>query len=165
MKKTHKSATTTALSKETILAHLATHPGDTKRDLARVLGVRGSERQLLKRILKEMTEEGLLQRGKKKSFAPPGALPDVTVIEITGEDADGEPLGRPATWTRNGEAPIVLVLPGRDDAGPALGRGDKVLAKITRTKEGYEAPCHQTSRRQRTPRAGRAQTPGRRDAG
>src|SRR5262249_40363702 len=93
----------------------------------------------LKRILKELTEEGALQRGKKKSYAPPGGLPDVAVIEITGEDADGEPVGVPANWDRDEEAPEVLVLPGRDDAGPALGRGAKALAKIARRKEGTEA--------------------------
>ena len=140
MKKSHKSAATAALSKETILAHLAAHPGDTKRDLARVLGVRGSERQLLKRILKELAEEGLLERGKKKSFLPPGALPDVTVIEITGVDADGELLGQPAHWERAEAPPSIYISPGRvEEEGPPLGRGDKVLAHISRTKEGYEA--------------------------
>lgn len=130
----------TALTKESILAHLAAHPGDTKRDLARVLGVRGDQRQELKRILKELTEEGALERGKKKSFVPPGALPDVAVVEITGQDADGELIGQPAQWERAGPPPQIWVSPGRvEEEGPPLGRGDKVLAKIARTKEGYEA--------------------------
>src|SRR6185503_9740596 len=69
-----------ALSKDIILAHLATHPGDTKRDLARVLNVRGSERQALKQILSELKDEGAIEQGRKKSYVPSGELPEVAVL-------------------------------------------------------------------------------------
>ncbi len=131
-----------ALSKETVLAHLAAHPGDTKRDLARAMGIKGADRHVLKRILAELAEEGALERGKKRSFVPAGGLPDVTVLEIFGEDPDGELLGRPVEWKKDEPTPSVLILPGRDESGPALGRGERVLARIARTKEGavsYEA--------------------------
>jgi ribonuclease R len=138
-KKPHKESPS-ALTPDRVLAHLAAHPGDTKRDLAKALGVRGDERQALKRILKELAGEGLLERSKKKSFLPPGALPEVAVIEITGTDTDGELIGRPAHWTREEAPPTVLVVPGREaDVGPALGPGERVLARITRGDEGYEA--------------------------
>src|SRR5437588_6923959 len=88
-----------ALSKEAVLAHLAAHPGDTKRDLARALGVKGAERKALKQILAELAEEGAVQRGRKRSLVPAGALPEVAVVEIFSEDPDGEPLGRPAAWS------------------------------------------------------------------
>ncbi len=138
MPKRSKNDNAPQLSKETILAHLAAHPGVTKRDLARALGVRGADRQELKRVLRELADEGAVERGKKKSFLPPGGLPEVTVLEIVGEDMDGEPIGKPANWTREGDAPSVVITPGRDDAGPAIGRGERVLARITRTKDGYE---------------------------
>ncbi|HYM17249.1 MAG TPA: ribonuclease R [Micropepsaceae bacterium] len=131
-----------ALSKDAVLEHLAAHPGDTKRDLARAMGVKGSDRQVLKRILNELSQEGTIERGKKRSFVPAGGLPEVAVLEISGEDPDGELLGRPVEWARNEPPPSVLMLPGRDESGPALGRGERVLARITRTKEGtasYEA--------------------------
>jgi ribonuclease R len=121
-----------------ILAHLAAHPGDTKRDLARALGVKGPARQLLKHILAELAEEGTVERGRKKSFVPVGALPDVTVLEIFGEDPDGEPLGRPVEWAGEGPAPSVLILPGRDETS-APGRGERVLARISRSHDGYTA--------------------------
>jgi ribonuclease R len=121
-----------------VLTHLAAHPGDTKRDLARALGVRGEDRQALKQLLKELADEGAIQRGKKKSFVKPGDLPAVTVVEIAGQDPDGELIGHPAHWTLDNEAPSILIVPGRDDAGPALGRGDRVLARISRSKDGYE---------------------------
>ncbi len=138
MPKRPKNTLAPALSKEAILAHLAAHPGDTKRDLARALGVRGDERQQLKRILKELADDGALERGKKKSFLPPGALPEVTVLEIVGEDVDGEPIGKPAHWTSEDEAPSVVIVPGKEDAGPAIGRGERILARISRTNNGYE---------------------------
>jgi ribonuclease R len=73
-----------SLSKDAVLAHFAAYPSATKRDLAKALGVRGAQRQELKQILNELADEGLIQRGRKKSFSKPGALPSVTVLEITG---------------------------------------------------------------------------------
>ncbi|MGY9105152.1 MAG: MarR family transcriptional regulator, partial [Alphaproteobacteria bacterium] len=99
------------------MAHFAAHPGATKRDLAKALGVRGEDRQALKRLLKELADEGLIQRGKKKSFSKPGALPPVTIVEITGTDTDGDLFGRPARWDGDGEPPQILIIPGREEAG------------------------------------------------
>ncbi len=137
-KRTPPAVSRSLLSKDTVLAHLAAHPGDTKRDLARAFGVRGATRQELKRILKELADEGVIERGKKKSTRPPGSLPPVTVLEITGADPDGDLFARPAHWERNEAPPVVLVVPGRDDTGTALGRGKRILAHITQTPEGYE---------------------------
>ena len=119
-----------------MLAHLAAHPGDTKRDVARVFEVKGDERQALKRILAELAEEGIVERGRKRSFVTAGVLPEVAVLEIYGEDPDGEPLGRPVEWSREEPAPAVLILPGRDESS-APGRGERVLARIARAKDGH----------------------------
>ncbi|HEY4264328.1 MAG TPA: hypothetical protein VGM72_03355, partial [Micropepsaceae bacterium] len=118
------------------MAHLATHPGETKRDLARALGVKGPERQALKRILSSLADDGAIARGRRRSFVPAGELPEVTVLEIFGEDPDGEPLGRPVEWKNEGPAPSVLILPGREETG-APGRGERVLARIARSHEGH----------------------------
>jgi ribonuclease R len=126
------------ISKETVLAWFAGHPGGTKRDLARALGARGDERQALKRVLRELALDGAIEKGKGKSFTRPGDLPEVTVIEISGEDPDGEPIGHPVHWTLDTASPTVIIVPGREDVGPALGRGERVLARISRTKTGYE---------------------------
>ena len=124
------------VSRETILEHLAAHPGDTKRDLARALRVKGQARQVLKQVLAELSDEGLIERGRKKSFVPSGGLPEVAVLEIFGEDPDGEPLGRPVEWTGDTLAPSVLILPGRDESS-APGRGERVLARIARSHDGF----------------------------
>jgi len=83
------------LTKDAVLEHLASHPGDTKRDIARALKVKGSERQILKHILSELADQGTIEKGRRRSFVPSGELPEVAVLEIFGEDPDGEPLGRP----------------------------------------------------------------------
>src|SRR5258705_4586192 len=124
------------LTREAILAYLASHPGDSKRDLARALRVKGSDRQALKRILGELKEEGAIEQGRKKSFVPAGELPEVAVLEVFGEDPDGELLGRPLEWNKNTPAPIVVLMPGREDTTRPVGRGERVLARISRSKEG-----------------------------
>jgi ribonuclease R len=125
------------ISKERVLAHLAAHPGDTKRDLARLFKLKGEERQALKQILSELKDEGAIEQGRKKSYVPAGALPDVVALEIFGEDPDGELLGRPLEWTRPEPPPSVLIVPGEDDSPRPLGRGERVLARITRTKDPH----------------------------
>jgi ribonuclease R len=127
------------LDKARVLETLAAHPGATKRDVSRLLGIKGADRIALKRILKELAEEGAVSRGKKKSYAPAGALPEVAVLEITGQDPDGELLARPQRWERDDAPPQIVVMPGREEAGAALGRGERVLARLKQTGDGYEA--------------------------
>ncbi len=122
-----------------MLELLSATPNATKRDLARVLGVKGSDRIALKRILKELEEDGSIAGNRRRGYAPPGAIPDVTVLEITGQDADGELLARPQKWDSNDEPPRIIVVPERNASGAALGRGERVLARLTREDGGYEA--------------------------
>jgi ribonuclease R len=127
------------LDKERVLELLAANPGGTKRDLVRVLGLKGSDRIALKKILKELEAEGAVEGNRKRGYVPQGALPDVAVLEITGQDMDGELIARPQRWESNDEPPKIIVVPGRDDSGPALGRGERVLARLTKTDGEYEA--------------------------
>jgi len=120
-----------------VIDHLAAHPGDSKRDLARLFKLKGDERRVLKQILSELKDEGVIEQGRKKSYVPAGALPEVAALEIFGEDPDGELLGRPLEWSGSEPPPSVLVVPGTDDSPRPLGRGERVLARITRTKDGH----------------------------
>src|SRR3546814_14037503 len=74
-----------------------------RREIAKAFDVRGPERAELRRMLKEMADEGLLDFGRRRRVAPPGALPEVTIVEVTGTDADGEALARPAGWRDGAE--------------------------------------------------------------
>jgi ribonuclease R len=129
------------LDKARVLEALAENPQQTKRDLAHALHVTGNERIALKRILKELESEGAIARGRKRSYERPGTLPEVTVLEITGQDPDGELLARPQRWEQDEPPPQIIVMPGREDEahGPALGAGERILARLTQTREGYEA--------------------------
>ncbi|HXL99721.1 MAG TPA: winged helix-turn-helix domain-containing protein, partial [Rhizomicrobium sp.] len=78
------------LDKARVLEALAKNPQQTKRDIARTLGVKGNARIALKRILKELESEGTLARGPRRSYEAPGVLAEVMALEITGQDPDGE---------------------------------------------------------------------------
>jgi len=128
------------LDKARVLEALAKEPRGSKRDLARALHVKGSERILLKRILKELESEGTIARDARRRYAPAGGLPEVGVLEISGQDPDGDLLARPQRWEEQDPPPRIVVVPGRDsDAGPALGIGERVLARLSRADDGYEA--------------------------
>ncbi len=121
-------------SKSEILQWLADNPGQTaKRDIARAFGIKGAARIDLKRLLREMEEEGSLAR-RKRSYREPDVLPPVAVLLVEGPDAAGEMLARPVTWEAGGEAPRILIVARRGD--PALGGGERILARLTATPEG-----------------------------
>ncbi len=86
-----------------------------------------------------MEADGLVEK-KRKSLVRPGALPPVTVLDITIRDVDGELIGRPAEWLDDdGVAPAVLIKQstvGKDKGKtPVGGLGDRVLAKIFPAKD------------------------------
>jgi len=126
------------IDKARVLELLSGSPHATKRDLARLLGLKGSDRIALKRILKELAAEGDITGTRRKGFAKPNELPEVAVLEITGQDTDGELLARPQTWDSNEEPPPITIVPGTTPAGQ-LGRGERVLARLSKTPDGYEA--------------------------
>jgi ribonuclease R len=127
------------LDKARVLEILADNPGATKRDLARELRLKGADRIALKRILRELEDDGTIARGRKRAYAKAGALPEVGVLEITGQDNDGELIARPQRWEGEEAPPRIIVMPGRDETGPALGRGERILARLSRAEDGYEA--------------------------
>jgi ribonuclease R len=109
-----------------------------KREIARAFSVKGGDRVALKQLLAEMTEDGLLS-GNRKGFQQPGTLPPVAVLEVVARDADGELAAEVAGGEigPDGRRERVLVLPwrGARKAEPALGEGDRILARLTRLKE------------------------------
>lgn len=109
-----------------------------KREIARAFGITGADRIPLKAMLKELESEGAVDRGRGRRLSQPGALPEVAVVQITGTDADGEVLAAPAIWKGDGEPPVIYMAPDRHGT-PALARGDRVLARLTRTGDhSYE---------------------------
>ena len=116
-------------SKPEILDWIAENPTLTaKRDIAKAFGIKGAVRIDLKRVLKELEAEGHLEK-RKRSYQDPDRLPPVSVLQITGPDKDGDLFAKPMEWQGEGVEPIVLVIPRASD--PALGAGDRILARLT----------------------------------
>src|SRR6056297_752166 len=115
-------------SKAEILQWISDNPTLTsKRDIAKAFGIKGAARIDLKRVLRELESEGHLEK-RKKTYRDPERLPPVTVLQVTGPTPDGELLARPLEWHGEGVEPVVMVLPRASD--PALGEGDRILAKL-----------------------------------
>ena len=125
------------LDKARLLTLLAENPGATKRDLARLTNLKGSDRILLKRLLKELEAEGVIDGKSKRGFTKHGELPDVTLLEISGVDSDGELLATPLNWDSNEEPPTIYVTPPKE--GKALAAGARVLARLEKRGDSYEA--------------------------
>ncbi len=126
-----------ALDKARVLELLAAHPGANKRDLAKLLGLKGSDRITLKRVLKELEQDGAIAGNKKRGLTKAGELPEIMVVEITGTDADGEFLARPVQWDSNETPPVIYVIPPKDGGAPSVG--SQLLARLEKTGEHYEA--------------------------
>jgi ribonuclease R len=125
-------------SKEAILDFLSQAPGKSgKREIARAFNVSGADRIGLKKVLREMADEGLIE-GRKSRLHRPGDLPSVTVLVVEGIDDQGEPIGVPAEWDdAEGAAPRIVISSerGRRTREPAPGIGDRVLARLTAEPE------------------------------
>ncbi|MSO97912.1 MAG: ribonuclease R [Rhodospirillaceae bacterium] len=109
-----------------------------KREIARTFGIRGPDKIALKALMKQMSLTGDIAKGKRR-FQKIGVLPPVDVLEITSIDKDGDLFAKPVNWGFDVPPPAILIVakPGR---GPALGIGDRVLAKLSPAgDDAYEA--------------------------
>ncbi|MBG6205671.1 ribonuclease R [Labrenzia sp. EL_126] len=126
-------------SREDILAFVADNPGRAgKREIARHFGIIGGARIHLKKMLKDLSEEGLIEKRNKRMIRP-GDLPPVFVANLIGRDSDGDLLGVPVDWDEDaGDPPKILVLTGKTKATQP-GVGDRALIRLTEAEAGPEA--------------------------
>ncbi|HTO33508.1 MAG TPA: ribonuclease R [Pararhizobium sp.] len=126
--------------RDVLMRFISEHPEKaSKREIYKAFGLKGETRTELKALLREMEQDGLLEK-KRKSLVSPGALPPVAVLDITTRDKDGELIGRPAEWPEDaGVAPAVLIrqssIGQSKGKTPVGGIGDRVLAKIFPAKD------------------------------
>ena len=109
-----------------------------KRDIAKAFGIKGDARIDLKRLLRELEEEGVVEK-KARTYREPGALPPVAVLEVLAPDADGDLFARPLEEGVD-TSPRILIVPQKGD--PALGAGNRILARLTKVggqDHDYEA--------------------------
>ena len=100
----------------------------SKREIAKAFGIKGSMRVELKRVLKELTLSGEIDKNKK-SFKNPNQLPSVCILQMMASTSDGDLFARPVDWKGDEPEPIVLMVFRASD--PALAYGDRVLAKVS----------------------------------
>ena len=115
-------------SKQQIMDWVADHPdANSKRDIAKAFGVKGAQRIELKRLLKELESDGQLER-RRRHYLDAEKLPPVTVLELLAPDGSGDLFAHPLEWRGEGPMPRILYTPRRTD--PALGRGERFLARL-----------------------------------
>ena len=145
MTKTSKQKPGGLPSKEEIIAFIGSQPGKVgKREIARAFGIKGSDRVALKDMLRELTDEGKVERRHKK-LNRAGHLPHVVLADITGRDQDGELIAVPTEWDEeaHGAPPrIRLHVPRRARPGEVPGVGDRALLRTEETGEPEEAIRH-----------------------
>lgn len=119
-------------SKQEILDWIAENPTLTaKRDIAKAFGIKGADRIDLKRMLRELAEDGQIEK-RRKTYREPDKLPPVSVLMVQAPNADGDLFARPLEWQGEGPEPAVLLIPRMAD--PALGAGDRILARLQPVK-------------------------------
>ncbi len=115
-------------TKDQIRQWIAENPAlSAKRDIAKAFGIKGDAKIDLKRMLKEMEEEGDLQKSARR-FREPGALPPVAVLQVLSPDKGGDLFAVPLEEGVDSSI-RVLVVPQKGD--PAMGGGDRILARLT----------------------------------
>ncbi|RWB20157.1 ribonuclease R [Mesorhizobium sp.] len=122
-------------SRDEILRYIAENPDRSgKREIAKAFALRGEDRIWLKDLLRDLQDEGLLTKERKR-LTRAGALPHVAVLDIVGRDADGVLLANPSEYTGAGSPPVIAIRMSRGASGPVPGIGDRVLAKTFPTDD------------------------------
>ena len=107
-----------------------------KREIARAFGLSPHEKILLKAMLKDMADEGLIDSAPGRAFHKSGGVPRVTVLRVVSIE-DGQVLAVPEQWHAETPPPRLRVLEkGRRSA---LALGDRILARTEEAGNGFVA--------------------------
>ncbi len=126
-------------SREEILEFIQDSPKDVgKREIARAFGMDAEQKRLLKKVLRELHQDGSLRKGRGRRFGDAGRLPEVILVQISRVDDDGDLFATPMNWEVDDTPPAIIMVP-EPRGRPALGVGDQVLVRLTPTRTGYRA--------------------------
>ncbi len=76
-------------SREQILRFIQDSPGAVgKREIAKHFALRGADKIALKALLKDMTDEGVVDMAPGRAFHKHGGLPKVTVLRVAAVEGD-----------------------------------------------------------------------------
>ncbi len=108
-----------------------------KREIARAFGLKGQEKILLKALLKDMADEGLID-GKRSAYHRMGGVAKVTVLRVVEID-EGEAVAILDSWQPDDATPPPKLRLREKGKGSALRVGDRVLARTEETAHGWIA--------------------------
>jgi ribonuclease R len=125
-------------SRDAIVAFIKKNPGKVgTKEIAREFGLKNADRAELKRILRDLADQGTIKKdGKRISEA--ATLPATVLADITGRDKDGELIASPAEWdeVESGEPPKIRIhIPRHARPGATAGVGDRALLRVERTDD------------------------------
>jgi ribonuclease R len=133
-----KSKATSLPDKAAILAFIREQPGKVgTREIARAFGLKNALRAELKRLLRDLADEGAVEKRHKKLHHP-GALPSTVLADVTARDRDGDMIATPDEWDEEAHGPapkIRILVPRNARRGEAPGLGDRVLLRVDETEE------------------------------
>jgi ribonuclease R len=132
--------------KPELLAFIEARSGKVgKREIARAFGISGHERIELKHMLRELAEEGHLERRRKKLHRS-GKLPSVVLADIVARDSDGELLAVPTEWDEeaHGAPPRIRIhVPRRSRPAEIPGIDDRALLRTEEIEDAADQIWHQ----------------------
>jgi ribonuclease R len=125
-------------SKADILAFIGKQPGKVgTREIARAFGLKNAMRAELKRMLRDMADDGAVEKCGKRLHHP-GTLPSTVFADVTARDSDGDLIATPDEWDEDAHGPapkIRIHTPRKARPGEAAGIGDRVLLHVEETEE------------------------------
>jgi ribonuclease R len=138
----HRPTPSAFPTKEEVLAFVGESPGKVgTREIARAFNLKNDRRVELKRLLRELADEGRIESRRKKLHHP-GVLPNVTLADISGRDPDGELIATPTEWDEEAHGPVPkirLALPRKPRPGEVAGVGDRALLRVEETGDEHDA--------------------------
>jgi ribonuclease R len=136
-KRTPSTVTKGLPTRDQILDFIATSDVPAgKREIARAFGLTAQDKILLKALLKDMADEGLIDSAPGRAFHKMGGVPKVTVLRVMDVDDGGNIWAVPERWEADSPAPKLRV---RERKNGALGIGDRVLARTEEAGQGWIA--------------------------
>jgi ribonuclease R len=136
--KTQSKKTPSLPSKADILTFIGNKPGKVgTREIARAFGLKNALRADLKRLLRELADEGSIEKRRKKLHHP-GILPSTVLADVTSRDSDGDLVATPDEWDEDAHGPapkIRIHVPRKTRPGEAAGIGDRVLLRVEETED------------------------------
>jgi ribonuclease R len=107
-----------------------------KREIARAFGLSSHDKIMLKAMLKDMADEGLIDSSPGRAFHKAGGVPRVTVLRVVSVD-DGQIWAQPESWHADTPPPKLRVIErGRRSA---LALNDRILARTEEAGKGHVA--------------------------